>query len=194
MGNLKFLNDNPLSKKWKSRYNEQPDEIRKKLDELWEMNIKDYQLKIIKRKRIYPKKGDIFIINPKDDIYFWGIVINNHINNINGEDLLVILIFDEMVNIEEKIDFQINIEKLLIEPSIVGNEYWTQGYFYNVGNIECLNEKIDYGFYSIGKGKYFDEYGIELGKEPQLLGMYGVSTISGVGRKIYQELIIRKIV
>ena len=38
--------------------------------------------------------------------------------------------------------------------------------------------KVDsYGFYSIGKGKIFNEYGKELEKEPQLLGTYGVSTI-----------------
>ena len=40
------------------------------------------------------------------------------------------------------------------------------------------------------KGKFFDEYGKELANQPKLLGIYGVATISGIARKINQELII----
>lgn len=108
-------------------------------------------------------------MTPKGDLFYYGLVVNNHINNINGEELL-------------------------IPPQIVGKEYWTRGYFYNV---EHYNEKVNIdscGFYSIGKRQFVDEYGNEITNEPELLGMYGVATITGIARKINRELIIAGII
>lgn len=189
MNNQKNFSDNPLSRRWKTRYENQPDSIKQRLDILRNQNVKDYQLKVIKRKRGYPEKGDVFLINPKDSLYFFGVVVNNNVSNINGNNLLVIMIFrDKAKSLEDNV-FRADYTNLLIEPCIVGKEYWVKGLFYNVGNIE-LNEKIDYGFYSVGKGKYFDEYGKEMLHEPRLLGTYGVSTISGIAYKVNKELII----
>ncbi len=185
------INNNILSKRWERRYEILSDEVKQKLDDL---EVSDCQLQVIKRKRIYPEIGDIFKVNPKGDLFYYGLVVNNHINNINGEELLLILIFKEGVDIKESISRGVNFDELLIPPQIVGKEYWTRGYFYNV---EHYNEKInidDYGFYSIGKGKFFDEYGNEITNEPQLLGTYGVATIIGIAGKINQELIIAGII
>ena len=190
MNNLKNINDNVIANQWKQRYTEQPDGIKEKLDELEKKELKDYQLQVIKRKRVYPQIGDIFKINPKEDITLYGIVINNHISNINGEELLVILIFKEGVDITNiQYEDMKNIQ-FLLPPQIVGKEYWTKGYFYNIDHIDKISNIKDYGFYSIGKGKYFDEYGNEIKFVPQLLGTYGVVTISGIARKINRELII----
>lgn len=187
---MKNINDNVIANRWKQRYAEQPDRIKEKLDELEKKELKDYQLQVIKRKRAYPQIGDIFEINPKDDILLYGIVINNHINNINGEELLVILIFKESVELNNILYEDLKKLELLLPPKIVGKEYWSRGYFYNIAHIDKISNTIDYGFYSIGKGKYFDEYGNEIKFEPQLLGTYGVATISGIARKINRELII----
>ena len=190
MNNLKNINDNVIANQWKQRYTEQPDGIKEKLDELERKEFKDYQLQVIKRKRVYPQIGDIFKINPKEDIVLYGIVINNHISNINGEELLVILIFKEGVDITNiQYEDMKNIQ-FLLPPQIVGKEYWTKGYFYNIDHIDKISNMKDYGFYSIGKGKCFDEYGNEIKFAPQLLGTYGVVTISGIARKINRELII----
>lgn len=190
MENLKDINNNPLSRKWKEKYNEQPDEVKKRLDELSNQDFTQYQLNIIKRRRIIPKKGDVFLVNPKEPLYFFGIVINDNIKNINGEGLYVIMIFKDRAKSLDDTNFNLDYEKLLIEPSIVGKEYWTRGYFYNTGITLELLPPIDYGFYSVGKQKYFDEYGNEIFKEPYLLGTFGVATISGIAYEINKELII----
>ena len=145
--------------------------------------------KRIKRKRIYPEIGDVFQINPKGKFLLHGVVINNHINNINGDDLILILIFKDKADLSIALQ---NAEKedLLIPPQIVGKEYWTRGYFYNISHVENIPKLKTYGFYSIGNRKFLDEYGKEVKEEPELLGTYGVATISGVARKINQELII----
>lgn len=190
MIDLKNLNNNIISNRWKERYENLSDEIKEKLNELNNSDISDYQLQVIKRKRSYPEIGDIFQVNPRDNIYFYGVVLNNHIHNINGDDLLLVLIFKQNIDIKRSISNGVKEDDLLLPPEIVGKEYWTRGYFYNIEHYdEILNVK-DYGFYNIGKGKFLDEYGKELANQPKLLGTYGVATISGIARKINRELII----
>ncbi len=191
MVDLKNINNNIISNRWNERYEKLPNEIKEKLDNL---DVSKCQLQVIKMKKIYPEIGDIFKVNPMGDLFYYGLVVNNHINNINGEDLLLIFIFNEGVNIKECISNGIGYDELLIPPQIVGKEYWTRGYFYN---IEHYNENFNIdscGFYSIGKGKFFDEYGNEISNEPKLLGTYGVATIIGIAGKISQELIIAGII
>lgn len=192
--NLKNINNNIISNRWKERYLIQSDEIKEKLDKLDNSDPSEYQLQVIKRKRIYPEIGDIFKINPINDIYFYGVVLNNHICSINGDDLLLILIFKQGIDINKSIDNGVSEDELLLPPQIVGKEYWSRGYFYNIDHYDALPNVEDYGFYSVGKTKFFDEYGKELLNQPRLLGTFGVTTISGIAKKINQELIITGII
>lgn len=192
MDDLSYLTDNIRANKWRTRYNALPEETKKKLDALADSQFKEYQLQVIKRKRIYPEIGDIFQIHPRENVDYYGIVVNNHVNNNNGDDLIVIFIFKAEVDIENAVKTGVKREDLLIDPEIVGKEYWTRGYFFNVGHTEIKENK--YGFYSIGKRKFFDEYGNEINKEPYLLGTYGVATISGIAYGINKEMIISGII
>ena len=177
------------------KINKQPESIKKRLDELeekFEENDIDYfQLKVIKKKRVYPEIGDVFAVNPVEGVCFWGVVVNNHINIAEGDDLLVVMIFDEKINISNVGDFQPDFKNLLINPSIVGHEYWTRGFFYNIGKIDDIQFPT-YGFYDGTDNMLFDEYGKRMWKRPALFGLNGVSTIIGIGFEIYCELIIRK--
>lgn len=190
MFDLKNMNDNPLSRKWKDRYNKLPEHTQKELDEFDSKSYKEYQLNVIKSTRTLPKRGDVFLINPKDNKFFVGVIVNDNVNNINGNDLYVVLILKSKVDsIVDKV-FELDLSNLLIEPCIVGKEYWTRGYFYNCDVFVENLPNIDYGFYSIGKGKYFDEFGHALNHIPEFLGTFGVSTIIGIAYKVNKELII----
>ena len=158
------------------------------------MNSTEYQLQVIKRKRIYPEIGDIFKINPKEDIYLYGIVVNNHINNINGDDLILVFIFKQGVDLQDAISKGVKYSDLLISPAIVGKEYWTRGYFYNVTKDNDVKRINNYGFYYIGKDKFVDEYGKEISVVPELLGTFGVFTVYGIAMEINQELIISGVI
>ncbi len=183
------INDNPISKRFNERYELLDENIKKELEKLDESDPKEYQLQVIKRKRILPQKGDVFLVSPRKDLFFKGVVVNSNISNINGEELLLIFI---LKNKSGEIYDLTDVAELLIAPVMVGREYWTRGYFYNTGeNIEIPSE-IDYGFYSIGKGMFMDEYGNEIVREPELLGTFGVATITGVSYEINVELIIDK--
>lgn len=182
--------ENILRQRWEQRYEMQSPEIKKKLDELDEMTVEEFQLLPIKRKRIKPQKGDVFVVSPNENEYFYGIVLNDSICNINGDDLLVVVVFmEKQYSIEEPIK-QLDYEKLLLRPCIVGREYWTRGYFFNISVKQEIPANLDYGFYSIGKCLFLDEYGKELQHEPKLLGVFGVYTIWGVSREIRKEIIM----
>lgn len=186
---MRDINDNIIANRTKARYEKLSDDIKRKLDDFNNADIAEYQLKVIKRKRSYPEIGDLFKINPKNEILLYGVVINNHINNINGDDLILILIFKQGVNVERCIEEGIKCDDLLLYPEIVGKEYWTRGYFYNYSHYDKHINFDNYGFYSIGKDKFVNEYGEEIG-EPQILGTYGVATDIGIARMINRELII----
>ncbi len=184
---LSEINNNPLSKAWKLRYSKLTDEKKRKIDALQDMLIPEYQLKIIKRKRKYPEIGDIFQINPKEDIFYYGVVINN----INGEDLILILIFDNDEDIHKKLERLITKKDLLISPTLVGKEYWTRGYFYTVERTEQKIEIESFGFYDIFDDFYYNEYKQKLASEPKIKSMEGVKTISGIAYEMNKETIIR---
>ena len=181
---------NLLAEHYKRRYEMQSKEIREKLDRLREQDPREYQVKILKRKRIIPQKGDIFVVNPKEGMYYCGVVVNAG-DEISDTYSAVVFILDkeyESMDIDVK---DLELENLLYYPEIVDKGYWSRGYFYNIGKqIEIPNE-LDYGFYDVVDEYYVDEYGNRILKCPKLLGIDGVATGTGVAYKINRELILK---
>ena len=146
----------------------------------------------VNKKHCEISTGDIFKINPKDDIFYYGIVINNHINNRNGDDLILILIFNNDEDIFSKLERKILQKDLLLTPRIVGKEYWTRGYFFNIGHEDKQISIDSYGFYGLFDGLYYNEYDLKLDNVPKIVSMGSVYTISGIAYEMNQEIIIRE--
>ena len=47
---------------------------------------------------------------------------------------------------------------MLLRPCIVGRGYWTRGYFFNISVKQEIPSNLDYGFFSVGKYLFLDEY------------------------------------
>ncbi|HHT7755644.1 Imm26 family immunity protein [Streptococcus suis] len=79
-------------------------------------------------------------------------------------------------------------DNLLIPPVIVSDDYWKKRYFYTISNIPLTEEEksIDFGFYKIHfKTNFFcKENGEILEKEPKLLGIHGLTTITGIATDV----------
>ncbi len=193
---LKGINDNPIANEWKKRYSSLTDEIKEKLDALNQMNSKEYQLKIIKKSKVAPVDGDIFVLSPREGIYFYGKVINAKINNLEKDTFIhrkiLVFIFNRQTKELNTDNFKAEYNNLLISPEIVDASYWRKGLFYTVGNepITEIERNLDYGFYKIGKGKYYKEDGHEITHQPKILGTYGIATLTGVASKVEKEIII----
>ena len=185
------VNNNPLVKKWRERYDSLPNELQQKIKEKEEIIT---QLKHGKKSRRYPEIGDVFSLITSDNVEINGIVINNNVKNINGDDLLVVALFKPKMDYKKELLERLSSNNLILPPQIVGPEYWTKGLFCTFDNYK--NDIIcdSYGFYSVGKHVFLDEYGKVMDNEPKLLSVFGVSTINGISIKLDTELIINKII
>jgi len=190
------INENPLSNAWKKRYSEQPEDIKNKLDELKQLNVKEYQLRLIKRTKPILQDGDVFVLSPRENLFFYGKILKANIMHVNNDIFIqgknVAFIFKSRTDKPTIENYKPDYLELLIGPFIVDISYWNKGLFYNVGNVDISDyeQELDYGFYSLGKMEYLKEDGTKLGKKPQILGTYGIITISGVASQIERELII----
>lgn len=137
---MNINDDNVVLNRLKKRYNNLDEKTRKEIDELsaaFDRGEREkYQLIKIKRSYKYPEKGDVFILQPRKDLYFYGLVINAHIKNAYGDAMNIVAIFKlktHEFNIDE---FTADYSKLMLFPIMVARNYWTSGFFYNVGHID----------------------------------------------------------
>ena len=132
----------------------------------------------------------MFIINPTEDLFLYGVVLNSNINNICGNDLYVIIILKNRVKSNQKAEIKLITNNILVGPCIVGKEYWTRGFFGRTDMTIKDIPQFNYGFYYIGKSKYVDEFGNEIFEKPDMVESFGVATITGIAYKVRKELII----
>ena len=185
-----------MLKEWKVRYEQQPESVKKELDELKSNlahgNYKSFQLLKIKKSYIFPEKGDVFVFQPKENIYFYGLVINAHLNNLQGNDLYVVALFKIKSQRIDFASFELDYDTLMIAPLMLSRVYWTKGLFFNVGHIDDLGKIPSYGFYRVAYIHHFwNEYDEPLDERPDYLSV-GSATDIGVGYKVNRELIIDK--
>lgn len=188
---------NPLLEEKQRRYSTLDADVIKQLDDFNELSIEDYQLKVIKRKRQEIKDGDVFILSPKEGIYFYGKVIKSNIKHKYETSFLhqqnLVFIFKCKTTEQNMDKFVADYNNLLIRPAIVNKNYWSRGYFFNVGNEPVKEEEknLDYGlvYMQLGSTTYHKEDGEQIEK-PKILGIYGITTISGIADEIGRELII----
>ena len=62
-------NRNIFADRWDELYNSLPSEKKNRIDKIEENGIDSYQLKVIKRKRIYPEIGDVCLFADRIAIF-----------------------------------------------------------------------------------------------------------------------------
>ena len=106
----------------------------------------------------------------------------------------VVVIFSTCFNTMDIETFKPNYHELLTDPFIVSNQYWEKGYFYVIKHSPLSEEekKLEIGFYKIHPlgNSFCTSSGEHLEHEPQILGMYGLCTITGVAAEINRSLIM----
>ena len=193
-----FQEENKLSLKWKKRYESQPEEIKRELDDLseafddYKVFKEKYQLKVIKRTRKLAEKGDIFVFSPRKGIYFYGLVVKDDVKSDSEYNWYVIMLFKNKTNSLDKINFVPDYNELLIPPLVVTRLYWTKGFFYNVGHLDEINYNISYAFYDVYWNITVDDYDQKINYVPDYLSVSGVMTDIRVAYDVNRELIINK--
>lgn len=183
----------PIEKLFKKRYESLSDETKHRLKKLDNICSSIYQPKLIKRKRPKLCRGDVFVMNLFEDIYFYGVVLNTGIDDsFMGRNLVSVCILKkyskgmtEFLKVES-----LKAEDILIRPSIISRAYWSNGFFYNTGENINASIDIDYGFYSNPEKAYVDEYGTKFDSPPEIKNFFALTTMTGISSKMRYELII----
>ena len=194
---MHFISDeeNILRQEWEKKYNGLTQEDKEKIDLLYEIDPKEFQLRVIKRKRIRPQEGDVFVLSPREDMYFYGKVLKSNIERIDNNSWMegknVIAIFNFKTREISLEDYKPNYDDLLIRIAIVDYTYWTRGYFYTIANIPLndYEKNLDYGFFDIVFGGFFKATGERMNHKPKLFGTYAITTIIGIAKEIESEFI-----
>lgn len=193
-----MANKNLVATRRKERYDNLDKATQRELDIFFTEKASEHQLKVIEKSNLKPAVGDIFVISPREGVYFYGkVIVANIVRKVPDsfvEGKSVVFIFKSNTQ-EKNIDKYIpDYDNLLIPPAIVSDDYWKKGYFYTISNIPLTEEEksIDFGFYKIHfKTNFFcKENGEILEKEPKLLGIHGLTTITGIATDVERELII----
>lgn len=181
---------NFLAEQRKQLYDRQSEAVKKKLDRLKELDSKEYQVKIIKRKRIIPQVGDVFVVSPMENVYYCGVVINSGLEICDTYSSVVFILDKELDSMDVSVE-ELNFENLLIKPVIVDKGYWSRGYFYNIGKRIEIPDNLDYGFYDVWEDVFLDEYDRPIHKQPKFVGTSGIVTGTGVAYYINEALILK---
>ena len=193
-----IMSANLIATRIKERYDGLEPETQKEIDIFFKEKASNHQLKVIKKSNLKPVTGDIFVLSPREGIYFYGkVMVANIVRKVPDtfvEGQNVIFIFKSNTH-EKTIDNYVpDYDDLLIPPAIVSDIYWKKGYFHTIANIPLTDEEkdLDFGFYKIHfKGNFFcRETGEVLDKEPRILGGHGITTITGIATEVERELII----
>ena len=183
----------PIEKLFKKRYESLSDETKHRLKKLDNICSSIYQPKLIKRKRPKLCRGDVFVMNLFEDIYFYGVVLNTGIDDsFMGTNLVSVCILKkyskgmtEFLKVES-----LKTKDILIRPSIISRADWSNGFFYNTGENINGSIDIDYGFYSNPEKAYVDEYGTKFDSPPEIKNFFALTTMTGISSKMRYELII----
>ena len=145
--------------------------------------------------RKYPKEGDIFLVQPLHNVYYYGKVIQTQIRSrnscVNGMNL--IFIYDESSDTKDIPD-DLSHCNFLISPVIINKLPWSRGYFETIGNI-CVTEyerKIPFGFWNFQSKTFVNAEGVPLTYKPKYWSDYGLASYAVVGEKIQDALNIKR--
>ena len=196
---------NYLREKWENRYEKLPLDVKQKLDSLKSKRQMTDELIVIDKTRPKLKDGDVFIVQPVKDLYFYGRVLKANVKHICPDSWFkcahVIVIFN--VKSSNKIldpnNINFNYNDVLVKPSIVISQCWHSGYFHNIGNVPLsIREKsmtigfcnIDYGRASMNKAEFYNADGTELYEKPDLVGEYALGSFGAIAYEMTIEFII----
>lgn len=190
--------NNLIAARRKERYDSLDRETKKELDDFFAHRVSTHQLQVIEKSKNAPCEGDVFLVSPRPGIYFYGkVLVSNIVRTVPDsfvEGNHVVFVFKSQTKEKTLDNYSPNYDDLLISPAIVPQHYWKKGYFYRIANIPLTEaeRQLDFGFYKIHfKRNFFcKETGEVLEKEPDLLGMHGITTLTGIASEIERELII----
>jgi len=144
-----------------------------------------------------PADGDIFVVQPKHNYYYFGKVIMTNIQGLNLNFKGMNLIF--MYNYHSarmEAPQQLDQSKLLLAPTVVSASSWKHGYFKTIGNqaVTKAELNVDFGFFDNydKKDAYYNVEGELLDHIPRFSDFNGLSSFRSIGKEMHSILYGKK--
>lgn len=161
------------------------------MDIEWRLIMSFNDLLVLKKTRKKPKEGDVFVLNPKMDLYCYGKVIEVGVKSkdsfVNG--MYLIYIYDYFSHTKELHDV-LDADNLMIPPLVVNTQLWIKGFAETISSIEVSDKErnIEYGFWDIGRRVYVNLNGDKIDYIPQLVSDFGLGSYGVVGKEIQKVI------
>ncbi|WP_405079952.1 immunity 26/phosphotriesterase HocA family protein [Paenibacillus chitinolyticus] len=149
------------------------------------------ELRILKRTRKSPRVGDIFVMEPKENLFYFGKVINANVVSknplFNGGYLIYLYNYPATT---KEIPDHLSPNNLLIPPIVTNKQGWLKGYFETVGSRDATSEEknLDYGFWHSTSEKFYSLSWDVLTEKPTQFIRNGLISYGGIGRGIHRLL------
>ncbi len=199
------LSYNPL----KIKYELYDDDIGKKLKKINSVvfyrksrskSIKKNGLNLVEKSKKNLNDGDVFIVQPLKDVYFYGKVLRANVDHFDKlskcNNKSVVVIFNIRYNKSDNENLNFNYENILVEPCFVEDFVWKADLFRVLYNKELTGEekRLDYGFYNNflirEGGNLVDFKGERLLKKPKFISYNRVYTANDIARLLYIKFTI----
>ena len=187
---------NPVLERWLKRTEKLNPVVREALASLSHTFPMAMKIKKTKSCKVAPKEGDLICLKTYRNTMVWGRVLDADLQSGDPEGFMehkiVVVLYKNGDPRDTKLLHETLKENLMMAPIIVDMGYWHKGYFQTLDHMPLspLEKELSYGFYDFRKEVIVDSQGCQLDLEPDFLGIYGVTTIVGLSRKIEQEMII----
>jgi hypothetical protein len=171
-----------------------------------------WELYKIKAQRKPPQVGDVFLVQPFEDIYFFGKVFNENLfsNSVYSnmyDECIAVFIFGKCIkskNIPEYFDCNLGLP--LVGPMIISKRYnWSSGFLHTIGNVEftAQEKSIDYGFEEtfileeilklkditkVNSGRYCNADGTRLSDKPEFCNVMGLFGYHQIGHWLHRTI------
>lgn len=190
----KVYEENITAKRRADRIAALPADVQAKLEEYSKSRTMTDELLPIKRKRPKLEIGDVFVVQPKEGLYFYGRVLNVDVARKDKwwHDALVVCIYRNKTDRLTLDDFAPSYDDLLVGPDIIVKGAFHSGYLYKVGHVDLSEEEraLDYGFFDTCRHTIKDEYDNPMGHEPKLLNALAIGSFGGLAYDMRCEFII----
>lgn len=149
------------------------------------------ELIAMKKSLKHPQEGDVFILQPQKNLFYFGKVIQINLKSIDSfiNGMTLIYIYDSSSN-EKVVPKHFDEKDLLIAPIVVNNQPWIKGYFETVDNMPISKREInlEFGFWDFLTQEYVDIRGKKMGNRPKYCGTYGLGSYGAVGKEVQKAI------
>lgn len=145
----------------------------------------------MKKSRKTPCEGDVFVLQPIENVFYYGKVIKTNLISkdsfVNG--MTLIYIYNCFSN-DKNLPADLDEKDFLIPPIVVNHNPWWKGYFETIGNMgvtECDRNR-DFAFWDLLTKKFVDFSGNEVDRQPECWSVFGLGSYGLVGKEVQKAI------